>query len=58
MDTVAYLMNRCSACCNVSGIDLGSRFVTHGAVDALYQQYGLDAQSIANHVMEVLKVEN
>ena len=57
-DTVAYLMNRCSACCNVSGIDLGSRFVTHGAVDALYQQYGLDAQSIANHVMEVLKVEN
>ena len=28
--------------CRVSGIDLGSRFVTHGDVDSLYRALGLD----------------
>ena len=41
----------------VTGIDLGSEFVTHGDTKTLYAHYGLDADSIANKIMEVQKVE-
>ena len=44
--------------CKITGIDLGRRFVPHGQIDALYRHCGLDANSIANRVLEVLKVEN
>ena len=44
--------------CRVDGIDLGSGYVTHGAVDALYRRCGLDAASVADRVQEVLTVEN
>ena len=39
----------------VHGMDLGSDFVTHGAMDALYSQYKLDARSIVDFAKEVLK---
>ena len=39
-------------------MDLGTNFVSHGAVDSLYHHLGLDAEAIANRVLEVLKVEN
>ena len=42
----------------VYSIDLGRGYVTHGNMDALYSHYGLDGQSIADYVEEVLKVEN
>lgn len=42
----------------VDGIDLGHNYVTHGNVQSLYRHYGLDAESIANFVQEVLKDEN
>ena len=42
----------------VDGLDLGNRFVTHGALNTLYQYYGLDGQSIADFTREVLKGEN
>ncbi len=44
--------------CQVTGLDLGENFVTHGAVDTLYKHCGVDAASIAAHIREVLKVEN
>lgn len=44
--------------CKLAHLDLGSKFITHGSIDALYRQCGLDAESIANHVQEVLRVEN
>ncbi len=44
--------------CRVDGIDLGDGYVTHGAVDALYRHCGLDAETIADHIQEVLTVEN
>lgn len=44
--------------CRVDSIDLGGNFVTHGALDTLYAHYGLDAESIANFVREVISVEN
>ena len=42
----------------VYGKDLGDQFVTHGNVDTLYKEYGLDGESVALYVQEVLKVEN
>ncbi len=44
--------------CKFSHLDLGDQFPTHGSIDALYRHYGLEAESIANYVQEVLKVEN
>ena len=41
----------------VTGIDLGGEFVTHGDTKTLYKHYGLDADSIANKILEVLQVE-
>ena len=41
--------------CAVYGIDLGHRFVTHGSVQELYKYCGLDGQSVANFVLEVLR---
>ena len=41
-----------------SQIDLGSWYPTHGTIEQLYRHYGLDAQSIADHIQEVLKVES
>ena len=41
----------------VGGINLGRRYVTHGAVDALYKQCGLNAEAIVEYAQEVLKVE-
>ena len=39
-------------------LNLGQRYITHGAVDKLYAHSGLDGKSIANNIMEMLKVEN
>ena len=44
--------------CGFSHIDLGSNYVTHGSLDKLYTQHGLDCQAVAKHLREVLKVEN
>ncbi len=42
----------------VSAIDLGKDFVPHGAVNTLYEHYGLDGMGVANFVKEVLSHEN
>ena len=36
--------------CKVHALDLGSGFVTHGSLHALYSHYGLDGGSIAEFV--------
>ena len=43
---------------HMSRIDLGKRFTTHGSVDVLYRENGLDSSSIVTHVMEALRYEN
>ena len=40
--------------CNVSGLDLGRGFVTHGSMDDLYRRYGLDASSACDSILEVI----
>jgi 1-deoxy-D-xylulose-5-phosphate synthase len=44
--------------CRFTHVDLGKRFTTHGNVDVLYKENGLDAASIAAHIQEVLTHEN
>lgn len=43
--------------CQIEGIDLGHRFVTHGDTDILYAHYGLDGLSIAKKTKEVFGFE-
>ena len=42
----------------VDVLNLGSQYITHGSVSDLYRASGLDAESIANHVLEVHHSEN
>lgn len=44
--------------CKCVSINLGSEYVTHGKINLLYQQHGLDAKSIAHKIQEVLICEN
>ncbi len=41
----------------VENMDLGHRYITHGSQQDLYRNYGLDAQSIADHVLGGTKRE-
>ncbi len=54
---IAYEIGKRKRGCAVYGLDLGKDFVTHGAIEKLYQSRGLDASGIANYVQEVLTVE-
>jgi len=42
----------------IGGFDLGPDFVPHGKVQQLYKQRRLDAESMAQRILEVLKVED
>jgi 1-deoxy-D-xylulose-5-phosphate synthase len=42
----------------VSTLNLGDQYVTHGNINQLYAHCGLDGQSVANHVQEVLSDES
>lgn len=57
-DGISALLTGGLAGCRVTKMDLGKRYITHGALDALYTDCGLDGKSIADRVQEVLKVEN
>ena len=43
---------------NVHALDLGKDFVPHGHISCLYHQTGLDCESIADYMYEVLHHEN
>ena len=38
--------------------DLGREYVPHGDMASLYKHYGLDGQSIADHILEVGQIED
>ncbi len=42
---------------NIAIADLGREYVTHGDMASLYKHYGLDAQSLAEKILEVQRVE-
>ena len=43
---------------DISGVDLGNRYIQHGAVDKLYDYYGLSSEKLAQTIMEVHRSEN
>ena len=57
-EAIAWELQKRLPQCTFTHLDLGRRFATHGSIDALYRYYGLDAESIAAHVREVLADEN
>ena len=44
--------------CRFYGVDLGCRYICHGAVDVLHDQYGLSPEAIKNYALEVYPLEN
>ena len=43
---------------DITGIDLGNQYITHGAVDKLYDYYGLSPEKLVQTIMEVYSSEN
>ncbi len=56
--SLAYQLQRRMPGCRVDIRNLGDGYITHGNVNILYKAYGLDAQSVANDILEVLSNEN
>lgn len=57
-EDIAWELHQKMPDCRVYGLDLGSGFVTHGSMDALYRHCGLDGESIAAYAKEVLGCES
>ncbi len=55
---LAWALNREKPGLRIEGIDLGSRYVTHGDMASLYRKHGLDGEGIAGFVKEVCACEN
>ena len=55
---ISYLINSENYGYEVFGVDLGNRYIQHGAVDKLYEHYGLSAGKLAQAIMEVRQSEN
>lgn len=54
---IAYGLNKIRPDCLVFGLNLGDGYVTHGALNALYEHYGLSAEAIQSYVLEVHQFE-
>lgn len=57
-DALSYDLFRRQSDQHVHSLNLGDDFVTHGSIADLYRHCGIDPDSIANIIREVLKVEN
>jgi len=53
-ETLASAIHEHLPACHVTGVDLGHNYVTHGSVDSLYQEHGLDAQAVCNSILGVV----
>ena len=53
VDRIETILKEKGLDCDVSGIDLGNRYIQHGAVDKLYEYYGLSAEKIAQSIKGV-----
>ena len=57
-DSLACAMIKKNPRLRIEGIDLGNRYVQHGALEDLYTHYDLSAQKIAGFALEVCQNEN
>ena len=55
---IASLLNDMNAGIDVSGVDLGNQYISHGAIDKLYDYYGLSPEKLAQTIMEVHSSES
>ena len=55
---IAYSLQLTKSGCEVHAIDLGTGYATHGAVQVLHKHYGIDANSVADKIREVLARED
>ena len=53
-EALAWKLRQICPACRVEGRDLGRQFVPHGSLDQLCRLCGLDSQSLADYVKEVL----
>ena len=53
-EALAWELRKVRSSVRVEGIDLGDAFVPHGSQEKLYERCGLDPQSIADYVKEML----
>ena len=56
--SIAWAIRKKMPECICYNLNLGEQYPTHGSIDALYREYGLDPESIAAFAQEVMKVEN
>ena len=57
-ENLAWHMKRIAPKAKIFVADLGNSFITHGNIASLYRHCGLDAVSLADKMMEVLKIED
>ena len=57
-EAIAMCLQKRNLSCKIHALDLGRDFVTHGHTSGLYKQTGLDSDSIACYISEVLVHEN
>ena len=57
-DELAWELLKANPAFRIFGKDLGDQYVQHGALDKLYDHYGLSGEAIAKSIMEVIRSEN
>ena len=57
-ESLAAMLRKKDPNCRVQGQDLGCRYVQHGAIDKLYDYYGLSAEKIASAILEDFRCED
>ena len=55
---LTYELQKICPDCRVCGVDLGNQYVRHGAINTLYEHYGLSHEAIKAFIMEVHHSEN
>lgn len=56
-DQLATLIRKKDPACSVDGWDLGIQYIPHGAIDKLYDYYGLSGEKIAESILEGYRSE-
>ena len=57
-ESLASELRKFDPSCNVDGIDLGNQYIQHGALEKLYDYYGLSGEKIAKAILEVNRGED
>ena len=57
-EALAWELGKSKRDLRIHGVDLGKNFVTHGSLAELYKAHGLDSESLAESVLEVLGNED